>query len=940
MGVKVLHLSKLLFISLLLIVFNNRPGYSIEKEIEGVINKYARVTIIFVSPSAKVIVNDASNFAAGDTVLLIQMQGVEILTDDATYGTIQDTLGTPGSYEFLIIQSVNVNEIVFRNNILGSYSIKGNLQLVRVPYYNNAIVKNTLTSAQWDDPSNPKTGGVVAFIVGRSLKLNADIDVSGKGFKGGDITTGAGICISTNPALYDLASYNNVSPNSGSKGEGVAIHNSVGGLLIPDHSLGMGANYSGGGGGNGWFSGGGGGTNRGFGGKGGIEKSSDGVCAIPRFGGLGGVSINASARIANGIFLGGGGGSSTYTTGTASPGGNGGGIIIIITDTIIGNGRSIKADGAGATNASFNAGAGGGGGGGSVVLSLQSYSDKALTISSKGGNGGTHPGFGDGGSGGGGFIWVSTSIPSIPNNVTLTTLGGAPGISGEAGTVGETRDAFKALLNGFLFNSIRSSITGNLVDSICSNVVPKQITGTSPVGGTGPYTYVWQISSDDFATAPLVLPNDPDPKNYTPSIVESGTIYFRRIITDSSTPTALVDVSKSVKVIVQPKITGNKIGKDTIICYNQDPLSVGQLLPTALGAGNGNYTFMWRDSIGNTNAPGINTLTSYNSPPITRTTYYERIVTSGRCIDNSKVVRITVLDTISNNKILSLPQEICFGTSFTDLTAAIAPSLAGGDNSYIFKWESNINSSGWGIAQGVSNASGYNPSELPERVPSNQYSFRRIVYSGLHDVCINTSRPVVLKDFPVITNNTITANQTICSGSSPSKLFGSDPLNGNGTYIYMWQDSTKSHTWAYISGAIAIDYQPTMLTDTTSFRRIVFSSECSNTSKSIRINVHKQISTIELLDLMIPEGFSPNGDAINDEFEILGLDIGHNTASLTIINSYGSQVFKDDNYEGKWNGIDSNSNELPEGTYYYLLTIQSDRIDKTTKKSGFIILKR
>ena len=58
------------------------------------------------------------------------------------------------------------------------------VQMVRVPYYNNVTVKTTLTSQPWDDPSNPNTGGVVAFIVGRSLKLNADIDVSGKGFKG------------------------------------------------------------------------------------------------------------------------------------------------------------------------------------------------------------------------------------------------------------------------------------------------------------------------------------------------------------------------------------------------------------------------------------------------------------------------------------------------------------------------------------------------------------------------------------------------------------------------------------------------------------------------------------------------------------------------------------------------------------------------------------
>jgi gliding motility-associated-like protein len=1200
------HLNKLLFISLLLILIDSRAGFCFQKEIGGVINKYARVTTI--TPPDRVIVNDVTNFAAGDTILLIQMQGVEIFTGDGNYGNIDNKLGEPGGYEFLIIQSVingGTKEIVFRNNILGNYNVNGNLQIVRVPYYNNATVTSKLTCEPWDSLSS-KTGGVLALIVGRSLKLNADIDVSGKGFKGGKDTTGSGTCIS----VSGLASYSRAFHNAGFKGEGIAIHDDVGILLDPDHVLGFGPNYSGGGGGNGRYSGGGGGSNRGLGGIGGFE---DATCPDPQQGGLGGRSISSYLVLNNGIFLGGGGGSSTSSGSTATPGGRGGGIVIIVTDTIIGNGRSIKANGANANGGGLNGGSGGGGGGGSVILSLQSYSDKALTIRANGGNGGPHSVYGGGGGGGGGFIWVSTTVAAIPGNITHTTTGGTAGTTASAGTGGETRGLFKAILNGFLFNSIRSSVTGNLVDSICSNVIPKPITGTLPVGGTTPYTYLWKKSYDNISWG-YTIPSA-NSQNYTPTLLESSTVYFKRIVTDAA---AVIDSSKVVKIIVQPAITGNKIGKDTIICYNQDPLPIGQLAPTTLGAGNGHYAFLWRDSISNSNARGVNTFPSYDSPRLTQTTFYERIVTSGRCVDNSKAVKITVLDTIRNNKILSLPQEICSGMIFNDLSATTVPTLAGGDNTYKFKWESNINGTGWGVAPGVSNAVGYNPAELPERVPMNEYYFRRIVYSGIHDVCVNTGNSILLKDFPVITNNSISANQSVCSGSAPAKLTGSGPLNGNGTYTYTWQDSTKSHTWTDISGTNSSDYQPPALTDTTRYRRIVFSSVCSDISKPIIVNVHKPVLnnniyfsslvtdtticsgavpnvikgspvsggtnipgsykylwyysvdnvtfnpvstadttsyyrpgnltrttyfkrkatsgqcftfssviivtvlpplsdntisagqkicintaparltgsvpaggagtgsyiylwevsadgvvwssatgpntginyqppaisvpmkyrrkvysgandccsdpmnnsadwvtitlwqdidsiyagpdkllysfeyvdtlqamdpplgsgiwstvtssglptfdvdtlyntvvrnmssgqnifewtvsngtcvkkdrvTIEILELFVPEGFSPNEDAINDEFEIKGLDIGHNTASLVIINAYGSQVYKDDNYKGRWNGFDSNGNELPEGTYYYLITIKSDRIDITKKLSGFIILKR
>ncbi len=192
------------------------------------------------------------------------------------------------------------------------------------------------------------------------------------------------------------------------------------------------------------------------------------------------------------------------------------------------------------------------------------------------------------------------------------------------------------------------------------------------------------------------------------------------------------------------------------------------------------------------------------SAGLIRHTWYRRTVTSGRCVDSSAVVKITVLDTIRNNRILSLPQDICNGGLFTDLNAtstATTPALGGGDNLYRFRWESNINGGGWTTASGIADGINYNPVELPERVPVNEYYFRRVVSSGMHDVCVSTSTPVLLRDYPVITNNSITASQTICSGSSPAKLTGSLPSNGNGIYTYTWQDSSKTSNWTNIAGA-------------------------------------------------------------------------------------------------------------------------------------------
>ncbi len=389
-----------------------------QENISGVINKYAKVNSI--SPGFLMVTPaQAAQFSTGDYVLLIQMQGVGIQTINGSYGeNVQSVFGTPGGYEFLVVLSVNTGtgQINFTRNILNSYDVAGNVQLVQVPFYDSPTVTATLTSQGWN--SSAGTGGVLTMIVGKKLEMNADIDVTGKGFEGAAGVSGIGECVSSNTSVNGRDSYHVSWNNAGLKGEGVAIHKylSRDSLLFPNYAKGQGRNFTGGGGGNGMYSGGGGGSNRGKGGDGGFENSS--LCGGDiRDGGFGGMTIIGSP-VQSGIFHGGGGGASTQATGsTASAGGNGGGIVIIIADSIAGNNHLIRSNGNTAANAVLNAGAGGGGAGGSVAISFQGFTTP-VQLSSNGGNGGTNPGgFGDGGGGGGGLIWLSSA--AMPASVTV-----------------------------------------------------------------------------------------------------------------------------------------------------------------------------------------------------------------------------------------------------------------------------------------------------------------------------------------------------------------------------------------------------------------------------------------------------------------------------------------------------------------------------------------
>jgi gliding motility-associated-like protein len=846
-GIFLSYNKRLIFGLLIFFGFGGIAMYS-QTSLSGNLNQ-PHTNIVSISGPDRVIVGNVAGFAASDTILIIQMQGVKIVL--SPYGNLWDILGVPGYHEFMIIQSVNngTNEIIFRNNIINSYNLLGNIQVVRVPYYNSATVTGKLTCDPWD-PVNG-SGGVLALITGRMLKLNADIDVSGLGFTGGKDTIGDGICLLDNQPLFGQEYYPWSFTDAGYKGEGVANFTETSQPLVPNYTKGLGPNWNGGGGGNGRYSGGGGGANGGKGGTGGLEDQS--ICGAPWVGGTGGYVAKYNPNLMDRIFFGGGGGASTTSpTGSSSQGGNGGGIVIIVADTIMGNGGNIIANGEKGGSDTGLGGSGGGGAGGSIALYVKSYGSSPVKFSAQGGNGGDNPGtFGEGGGGGGGLLFISTALTG---NVTDSLEGGKagnyPASTASDGIIGEKRLNFMAVLNGFLYNSIRSSVTGDQVDSICSNVLPPKITGTVPVGGTPPYTFKWEKSNDAAFTTPNDLNNNST--DYTPTVVESATVWFRRIITDSSLPTALKDTSKAVQIIVQPEILNNLIVADPdTICFGSDPKIIKQGIPD-LVLPSTYLRYIWQDStVGGVWGAQLaaETVKEYDPNPsggLTIDTWYRRIVISGRCKDKTAIAKFKVLDKITNNAFSQLFDTICFGGN-TNLNT-IAGLIGGLSTDYRYKWEqsSTGNTGTWTAIPGETN-SVFDP-DASVSLPVGDHFYRRIVFSGEQDACKDTTPKAARKVWPVITNNVIQADQTIGYDSIPSKLVQTVvPAGGAGisTYKYSWvKDTLGLPSAPGPNPSNQSDYQPPNLKWTVSFRRIINSSACTNTSNPVMIKVDSLIINV------------------------------------------------------------------------------------------------
>ena len=393
-----------------------------QENISGIINAYAAVQSIDYCTNT-LQVSTVNGFAEGDALILIQMQGATInVSNTAAYGSVTG-LGQAGRYERAVIAAINGLEITLDKALLNPYDTDGAVQIVSMPAYGSgALVTDILTARPWDG----STGGILA-LEASTISLQAPIDVSGKGFRGGSAALNySGDC--TFLSNYNDFAYDEASIRGAHKGEGISA-------IATGRERGRGSQANGGGGGNDHNSGGGGGGNVTGGGQGGENDN-------PSFFGCDGFNPGQGGKAIGGvstdrIFMGGGGGAGHGNNNVATDGGTGGGIILLRAVDIVSNGFPIRANGLWAST-SVGDGGGGGGGGGAIVLALENGDGSGLTLEAIGGLGGnannnnTDQCFGPGGGGAGGRI-----LRAGAGMATTTLTGGQPGLSTNSNVCGE-----------------------------------------------------------------------------------------------------------------------------------------------------------------------------------------------------------------------------------------------------------------------------------------------------------------------------------------------------------------------------------------------------------------------------------------------------------------------------------------------------------------------
>ncbi len=131
------------------------------------------------------------------------------------------------------------------------------------------------------------------------------------------------------------------------------------------------------------------------------------------------------------------------------------------------------------------------------------------------------------------------------------------------------------------------------------------------------------------------------------------------------------------------------------------------------------------------------------------------------------------------------------------------------------------------------------------------------------------------------------------------------------------------------------------ISDTNSIRPIVSPNETTTYYLIVDNGICSIVDevTVYIKDaLEIPNTFSPNGDGINETWEILGIE-AFPDCHIQIFTRWGQLVFETTGYnsEKRWTGTTKGGNELTEGTYYYVINLRDKAFEEPLKGTVSII---
>ena len=163
--------------------------------------------------------------------------------------------------------------------------------------------------------------------------------------------------------------------------------------------------------------------------------------------------------------------------------------------------------------------------------------------------------------------------------------------------------------------------------------------------------------------------------------------------------------------------------------------------------------------------------------------------------------------------------------------------------------------------------------------------------------CDSTISDYINEPAPITT--TVTSTELPCDGiqMGSAKVEASDGII---PYTYLWSDGQTTAT----ASGLEEGFYTVTVTD---------NNYCTASNSATII---KEICAVEI---EIPDTYSPNGDGINDVWNVTNLSF-YSDCTVNVYNRWGEQVFTSTGYGVPWNGK-SKGLDMPAAVYYYVIVI-------------------
>ncbi|KAF2335534.1 Ig-like domain-containing protein [Flavobacterium daemonense] len=372
------------------------------------------------------------------------------------------------------------------------------------------------------------------------------------------------------------------------------------------------------------------------------------------------------------------------------------------------------------------------------------------------------------------------------------------------------------------------------------------INGSTPTGGNGTYTYLWEKStSTDPTTGYTAASGTNNGVSYTvPANTITGTTYYRRTVTSGIYSDATIVIIQVVTGAPTQPAAGSFTS--TTSCAGTTTLSVGN--SGSLG-GLGGYVEFYSDSCGGTVVGTSNTIPAsvVVSPTMGNLTYYVRYKNS--CDMTAACQSTTVANTTMSISAASSATDLCYSTTAQNALLNYSATV-GSPNRYSIVWNAAalaaglVNQTDATFAFGAGSGT-INTIAVPANVPGGTYtgtltvknatsgcvSFMNtftllikpsptVVVSGTTTVCLNSASPNITFTNPQALPITVTykinsgGNQIINLAANTTATVAA-PTSVAGVFVYnlvsaVYQSGPTCSSTLASSATITVNSTPTI----------------------------------------------------------------------------------------------------------------------------------